>query len=329
MEARNMIDRDGNAAPAARSHCHDYSRRRFCAVAAGGALAAAAAPIARSQPDAGWQLNYILGSCLYGYTRLAEILPEVPRTGARAIDVWPRVHGDQREQLDEMGEEKFAQLLAEHSVRFGCITQYKLGPFGLQDEMRLAQRLGCALIVTGAKGPRGIRGAELKAAVGSFVEQMKPHLEVAEQTGVTIAIENHGNSLTESSDAIRWLCDMRPSQHLAIAFAPAHLPQDPLVQSRLIRALGDSIAIFYAWQHGSGFMEKLDKEAELQQLPGRGPLDFRPLVAALHEIDYRGWTEVFMHPVPRGVPISDSTRAVTEEIAGARSYLDGLVDDVL
>ena len=85
----------------------------------------------------------------------------------------------------------------------GCITQYKLGPFGLQAEMRLAKRLGCPTIVTGGRGPRGLKGADLKSAVQKFIEQMKPHLTVAEETGVTIAIENHGNNLIESPDSLK------------------------------------------------------------------------------------------------------------------------------
>src|SRR5690606_25920559 len=105
-------------------------------------------------------------------------------------------------------EEAFAALLAKHGVTLGCITQYKLGPFGLQEEMRLAQRLGCQTIVTGGKGPVGLRGSELKSAVGKFIEQLKPHLAVAERCGVTIAIENHGNNLIESPDAIQWLAEM-------------------------------------------------------------------------------------------------------------------------
>ena len=57
--------------------------------------------------------------------------------------------------------------------------------------MRLAQRFGCRTIVTGGRGPVGLKGSELKAGVTGFVEKMKPHLAVAEETGVTIAIENH------------------------------------------------------------------------------------------------------------------------------------------
>src|SRR5690606_2571089 len=155
-----------------------------------------------------------------------EILPEAKKIGATHLDVWPKVHGDQREQIDLMGEEDFAALLDRDDVQLGCITQYKLGPFRLQDEMRLAQRFGCHLMVTGAAGPQGLEGPELKAAISKFVEQMKPHLEVAEETGVTIAIENHANNLIFSPDSLRWLLEMRPSEHLAIAFAPYHLPQD-------------------------------------------------------------------------------------------------------
>ena len=132
---------------------------------------------------------------MYGYTALAEIMPEVAKIGAAAIDIWPKVHGNQREQLEQMGEQSFADLLTEHEIRLGCITQYKLGPFGLTDELPLAKRLGCSTIVTGGKGPKGLKGNELKQGVQHFVNQMQPHLAIAQANGVTIAIENHGGNL--------------------------------------------------------------------------------------------------------------------------------------
>ena len=296
------------------------SRRGFCAAVAG-VLASPALAAAERRDGSGFKPRYILGSCMYGYTALSEIVPEVHKIGAGAIDIWPKVHGNQREQLDEMGESQFAALLKKHDVSLGCITQYKLGPFGLQDEMRLAQRLGCQTIVTGGEGPRGLAGGELKTAVAQFVEKMKPHLDVAQETGVTIAIENHANNLIESPDSLKWLAELRPSPHLAIAFAPYHLPQEEPLLADLIRSLDRAIGMFYAWQHGMGCMRKLPKEQELLQMPGRGDLDFAPLLAALRDIDYRGWTEIFMHPVPRGIPILETTEAVTGEINRARAYL--------
>ncbi|MGN6133996.1 MAG: sugar phosphate isomerase/epimerase family protein [Aureliella sp.] len=307
------------------------TRRRFLqqSLSAATAVASAAACSGRwiqAAAAADWRPNYIVGSCMYGSIYLGDILPEVAKCGADALDIWPKPHGNQREQLTDLGEERFQQLLERHDVRLGCITQYKLGPFGLKDEMPLAQRLGCKTIVTGGEGPVGLTGGELKRAVAKFVEAMKPHLEVAEKTGVTIAIENHAKNLIDAPDSLRYLAELRPSPHLAIALAPYHLPQDTGLLAGLIRELGDSLAMFYAWQHGDGCMEKLPKEQELLQMPGRGPLDFAPLLSALIDIDYRGWTEIFMHPVPRGISILETPAQVTEEINRSRSYLTSLLE---
>ncbi len=261
---------------------------------------------------------------MYGTTALSALLPEVTRAGATALDIWPKPHGNQREQLDELGEARFAEALKKNDLTLGCITQFQLGPFGLQAEMRLAQRFACSTIVTGGRGPKGLKGKDLKSAVAKFVEQMKPHLAIAEETQVTIAIENHANSLIDSPDSLKWLAELSKDSHLAIAFAPYHLEQDPHKMADLIKVLGNKISVFYAWQHGMGCMKKLPKEQELLQMPGRGKLDFSPLVEALKHIKFNGWTEIFMHPVPRGIPIRDTTANVTSEINRARAYLEAL-----
>lgn len=302
-------------------NCRLISRRDFSALITATSASLALPSFAHPGETTKFNPRYILGSCMYGYMKVQQIIPEVPKIGATAIDIWPKVHGNQREQLDEMGEDAFVALLKKHNVKLGCITQYKLGPFGLQQEMRLAQRLGCRTMVTGGRGPKGLKGSELKAAMAAFIEKMKPHLAVAEETGVTIAIENHGSNLVDSPDSLKWLIELRPSKHLGIALAPYHLRQDEKLISDLIRSLGGGIAMFYAWQHGMGCMKKLPKEQELLQMPGRGKLDFGPLLTALRDIDYQGWTEIFMHPVPRGIPILQTADAVTAEINRSRAYL--------
>jgi sugar phosphate isomerase/epimerase len=72
-------------------------------------------------------------------------------------------------------------------------------------------------------------------------------------------------------------------------------------------------------------MEAQSKELELLQMPGRGKLDFGPVVGALAEIGYQGWTEIFMHPFPRGLPILETTDEVTEEVNRAKAHLESLV----
>lgn len=297
------------------------NRRESMAVASVAVLSSVfpTRPVAAQQS---FTLKYILGSSMYGTTDVKTILAEVPKVGATAIDLWPQPHGKQREQLDEIGEEAFAKLLKEQNIQLGCITQYTLGPFGLKDELALAGRLGCKTIVTGGTGPVGLAGDELKTAVKAFIEKQKPQLEIAEKNGVTIAMENHARDLFESPDALKWLAELRPSKYLAVALAPYHLPQDEEQIAKLIRDLGSSIAVFYAWQHGNGSLQKQPKEQELLQMPGRGKLNFTPILKALSDIRFEGWTEIFMHPFPRGIPILETTDAVTNEINASRKYLE-------
>ena len=275
-----------------------------------------------------FELNYILASCMYGTTPLAEIVPEVKKSGSEHIDIWPRVHGNQREQVEAMGNDAFAALLATHGVGLGISTRFDLGPFGLEEEMAFARKFGASLIVTGSKGPKGLVGEELRAAVADFAKGLKPHIATAEKHDITISIENHGSALIEMPDSMKWLIEFTDSPHLGIALAPYHLPDDAQLVTKLIADLGQGLALFYAWQHGMGCHEKLPKEQELLQLPGRGSLDFAPILAALKKINYSGWTEIFMHPVPRGIPILDSTADVTSEINRARHYLDELAQSV-
>ena len=275
-----------------------------------------------------FELNYILASCMYGTTPLAEIVPEVKKSGNEHIDIWPRVHGNQREQVESMGNDAFAALLTTHGVGLGISTRFDLGPFGLEEEMAFVREFGASLIVTGSKGPKGLVGEELRAAVADFAKGLKPHIAAAEKHDITISIENHGSALIETPDAMKWLIEFTDSPHLGIALAPYHLPDDAELVAKLIADLGQGLALFYAWQHGMGCHEKLPKEQELLQLPGRGSLDFAPILAALKKINYSGWTEIFMHPVPRGIPILDSTEDVTGEINRARHYLDELAQSV-
>jgi sugar phosphate isomerase/epimerase len=284
--------------------------------------AAASAALLSQQPapaaENAFRLNYILASPMYGTTALGEVLGEVQKTGARWLDIWPRPHADHREQVEAMGQDRFVELLRQHDVRLGMITRYDLGPFGLDQEMRLLKELGGRVIVSGA---RDAEGKTLRDRVKSFVDRLRPHVALAEEFGVAIGIENHSNSLLHSPDSIRYFAEFATSPHLGVALAPYHLPQDEELIAALIRDLG-SLVLFQAWQHGRGSRERLPKQQELLQLPGRGPLDFTPLLAALKHIGYDGFTEIFMHPVPRGIAILPTTAAVTAEINRARSYLE-------
>jgi sugar phosphate isomerase/epimerase len=68
----------------------------------------------------------------------------------------------------------------------------------------------------------------------------------------------------------------------------------------------------------------MPKHEELQQLPGRGSLDWKPLLVALKSIGFSGPTEIFMHPTPRGFPILETAEKITAEINRARAHLSAI-----
>ena len=221
-----------------------------------------------------------------------------------------------------MGHEKVMELLAKHGVKLACSTRYDLGPFKLEPEIPVVKKFGGSVIVTGGSGPVGLAGDDLKKAVNEFVEKLKPTLAKAGESGVTIAIENHGKNLIDAPDSLRWLAEFGKDLPLGIELAPYHLPQDTALLAGLIKELGNKINVLCAWQFGMGCMKPMPKDEELQQMPGRGKLDFTPLLRALKDIRYEGFTEIFMHPTPRGIPILPTAAEVTAEINRSRAYLE-------
>jgi sugar phosphate isomerase/epimerase len=297
-------------------------RRAFLSTLATATAAAVLAPRARAA--APFHLHYLLASSLFGNLPLAEILPVVKSTGADAIDLWPKVHGTQREEIDALGHDRFAEMLRQHGLTLGATTRFDRGPLRLSDEIEAVQKLGGKIIVTGSAGKPQTPGKATKEEVAAFAEKLKPVGEKAAAAGLTVAIENHIHALIESPDSLRWLAELAPPG-IGIAFAPFHLPQDPALLAGLIRGLDPKLALFYAWQHGKGASAPISKDDERLQLPGRGPLDFRPLLAALRDIHFTGPTEIFMHPTPRGQPIAPTAAEVATLIAEARAYLERLL----
>ena len=262
---------------------------------------------------------------MYGTLPLSLILNEAKKLNIDQIDIWPRIHGNQREQIDQMGLDNFSKLLNVNNVKLGSITRYDLGPFKLQNEMKICSKLGGNLLICAGQGPKGLSGAKLKSAIKSFSEKMRPQLLAAEEKGIKIGIENHSGNLINSPDSLKWLLDLLPSKNIGISLAPYHLEtigQTSEKIAQLVNTIGDRLFMFYAWQYGMGCMKKLPKEQELLQMPGRGKLDFNPIIQSLKDMNYSGYTSIFMHPVPRGTPILPTAKETTNEIIRAKKHLD-------
>jgi sugar phosphate isomerase/epimerase len=124
----------------------------------------------------------------------------------------------------------------------------------------------------------------------SFLEELKPQLELAEKYNSYLAIENHGQSLLDSIDSLKALVDLNQSPRLGIALAPFHLQARGESVPDAIVAVGTRLLFFYAWQY--------DPAMSLKQLPGLGPADCSPWLAALAQVGYRGFVNPFLHSEP-------------------------------
>lgn len=300
------------------------SRRNFLRAAAGAATLAVAARAAEPRPSA-FKLRYVLSSNLYGTLPVADIVPQVHITGCEGLDVWAGRWGNQREQIDALGHDAFAAMLKKHRVKVGTYTCMDPGFARSEPHMRAMLKFGGDMIVAGfgggGPGAKDLRGDDLRRVIRAQVAKLKPIFATAGELGVKLAIENHLNGPLEPPESLQMLVEEIPEKHVGVAFAPFHLPQDPEFLGKLVGNLGERLLYFYAWQYGDG-SGNLPPEVQKKQLPGVGPLDFKPMLAALKRNRFDGWTSIFMHPTPRGSPLHPTIPEVSVQINRSREYLE-------
>ncbi len=304
------------------------TRRAFLRLSAGAATAlVTSAGAVRAQAGAGaapFRLRQVLSTNQYGTLPIQDIVPEAQRAGYVGLDVWAGRWGNQREQIDYLGHEKFAALLRQHDVTVSCYTCMDPGFARCEPHLRAMLKFGGNQIVAGFPGVPGgkdLRGDALRQGIRGSLEKLKPIIGVAGELGVQLAIENHLNGLLETPDGVRVLAEEIRDAHVGIAFAPFHLPQDATLLGKLVDDVAPKIFYYYAWQFGDGSGD-LAPSKQKRQLPGVGPLDFKPMLAALKRHRFSGYTSVFMHPTPRGAPLASTVKDVTAELGKARAFLD-------
>ena len=99
------------------------NRRRACQRLGIGAASLLSLRGTSSGEKDDFKLRYILSSAMYGEMPLEAILPEVTKTGCEAIDIWCKVHGNQREQIDALGHEAALALFQKHQVTPAVFTR--------------------------------------------------------------------------------------------------------------------------------------------------------------------------------------------------------------
>jgi len=276
-----------------------WSRRRFLSHAALGAAAilpgclrgtaekAEEKPAEKPAEKAGgtpWPLRLSTSSVQFSSLTVEEACARIARLGFEAIDFW---HGDfQCPHLDEiekrLGPAGLKDLLAKNKLKLYTISCYNVG-YG-----RYADLLGKAGGGVAVRESRYGKVTDLKAEMKAFIESLKPDLELAEKNDSWIAVENHGDALLSTKDSFKAFVDLNAHPRLGIALAPYHLQAGKIPVEEVIGIVGRQLLFFYAWQLGEG----------LNQIPGIGPADFTPWLAALAKANYRWYVNPFMHGHP-------------------------------
>lgn len=239
------------------------------------------------------------------YMRLpiAEACQRIARLGFEAIDIWSAHAGCPHldDVLNRLGADGLRELLAKYKLKLYAFSVYQGG------YRKYAELLGAAgggVAVRGSSPP--CAPEELTPRMKAFIESLKPELELAEKYDSYLAIENHGHALLDALDSFKAFVDLNRHERLGIALAPYHLQARGQPVDEAIAIAGKQLFYFYAWQRASG----------LGQLPGHGPADFTPWIAALAKIGYAWYVNPFMHGEPEP-DVMDSALARARDYLGA------------
>lgn len=285
-----------------RSADFTISRRRFLAHSA--AVAAACATVPQTwayAPSERWKMRLSTSSIHYSSLPIEEACNRIAGLGFEAIDIWSPHAGCPHldEAKDRLGPDGLREVLARNRLKPYAYSVY-VGGFPKYADFIGA--MGGGVAVRGNTHPRPPE--EMKARMKEFVEGLKPELELAEKHNVHLAIENHSGQLMNSLDSLRAFMDLAEHPRLGIALAPYHLQRIEASVEEAIAICGRRLLFFYAWQAQPG----------MQQLPGIGPTEFKPWLAALARVNYRWYVNPFMHGEPE-------PETMTRALRKSRDYL--------
>lgn len=262
-------------------------RREFLQVATPGiavglALPSMLAPEAVAQTPAKWKMRLSTSSIHYLQLPVEQACEKISALKFDAVDIWSAYAGCPHldDTLNRLGPEGLTELLARLKLSLFAFSVYSFG-FGRYAE--LLGKAGGGVAVRGSARP--CKPHELTERMRDFLESLKPKVELAEKHDSYLAIENHGNALLDSLDSFKAFVDLNNSPRLGIALAPYHLQALGASVEEAIAISGRQLLFFYAWQRAK----------DIDQLPGHGPTDFTPWIAALAKARYGGCVNPFMH----------------------------------
>jgi len=293
-------DRQSSAAVDRRRFLRRLARGAAAGAGVGGLLGSARPASAAPQR---WRMRLSCSSINFMSLPIEQACERIAALGFEAIDIWSAHAGcpHLEEVRTRLGYDGLKELLAKNKLKLYAFSVYRGG------YPRYAALLGAAgggVAVRGSTAPCDPK--ELSSKMKAFLESLKPEVELAEKHDSYLAIENHGRALLDSLDSFKAFVDLNTNPRLGVALAPYHLQKAGASVEDAIATSGKQLLFFYAWQHADG----------TGQLPGIGPTDCTPWIAALAKADYQWYVNPFMHHEPE-------PDAMSEALARSRDYLKG------
>ena len=281
------------------------NRRRFLRDIAGGAAVAVAAPGLLGSAVAAegrWPMKLSASTIAFSKLPVEKACERIAALGFEAVDIWSPHAGCPH--LDDvakrLGPQGLSEVLAKNKLKLYSFSVYS---GGYRKYAELLGKCGGGVAVRGSSGR--VPASELTARMKSFIEGLKPDLELCEKYDSYLAIENHGGALLTSLDSFKAFVDINRNPRLGIAMAPYHLQGAKASVEEAIAITGKQLFFFYAWQRAGGS----------GQMPGVGPTDCTPWIAALAKADYQWYVNPFMHHEPEPDEMS-------KLFAASREYLE-------
>jgi sugar phosphate isomerase/epimerase len=259
-------------------------RRQFLQTVTYGAAAVAAVRFGPPAfaADAPWPMRLSTSSIHYLKLPIEQACERISQLGFEAIDIWSAHQGCPHldDVVKRLGADGLKKVLEANRLKLFAFSVYA---GGYPRYAELLGQMGGGVAIQGSAGP--CPPDQLTDQMRKFLEALKPQAELAEKQNSYLAIENHGHALLHSLDSLKAFVDLNRSPRLGIALAPYHLQAAKISVEEAIGVCGQQLLFFYAWQHAGG----------TEQLPGHGPTEFKPWIAALAKAGYRGFVNPFMH----------------------------------
>lgn len=218
----------------------------------------------------------VASTLMYGHYSRKELLREIASAGLQHVDLW--MHPEMANHFDPKKEEVSAikAELQKLGLEVKMISYYGAAP--VSQKLRIAHELGAKVVVT--------VGVNVSKSP-DIAEKLKPHLDLAQELGITIAFENHRDLMETIEDTQKFL-DTLSHPAASICLAPPHLESCGQHPEDALAALKNRISVVYLWDwnvYGKHFGFS-NRDAQIgfsngdAQTPGTGNLDFRSIMTA-------------------------------------------------